>query len=383
MPQKQILESSQIVNDPSVIDLGIGQPELEILPKELAWRAAQRLLSDPDMRPLNYGHPKGDGDFRQALSRFLAPYYQHKPAPDSFIATNGASQALYFLTRELTKPRQTILVEEPTYFLALEIFRGANLKIVGVPTGESGVDLEKLASLAKKHKPVFFYTIPTFHNPTGRTTPQETRASVVELAKTHNFKVVADEVYQALAYSSSPPPPYAQYLPSDVVISVGSFSKILAPGLRLGWIQCSPDLQAKLLTSGLLRSGGGMNQFTCCLVREALKSGDCDRYLGQLHKIYGYRIEVMDRCLQRDLGDLVEYHKPTGGYFFWLKLPKKIDIQLLEDQAKNHGVGFRAGNRFATGKSCKNYIRLSFARYAENAIDVGIGRLAECIRATI
>lgn len=377
------LESSQIVTDPSVIDLGIGQPELDILPKEVLWQASTQLFADSSMKPLNYGHPKGDGEFRLFLSRYLAPHYHHVPHPETFMTTSGASQGLYFLANELGQPGDTILVEEPTYFLALEIFKSCGLKVQGVPTTANGVDLEALESAVKKYKPRFFYTIPTHHNPSGLITSEETREAVIRLAQDNNFTIIADEVYQLLTYRENPPAPYAFYVDKGVVVSVGSFSKILAPGLRLGWLQSSPDILEKLLGSGLLRSGGGLNHFTCCLVREGLKLGLCDRYLQNLRKIFSHRVDVMDRRLQQELGNIVTYEKPRGGYFFWLQLPEELDIERLEKEAADHKTGFRAGPRFSTQGNFQNCIRLSFAHYNENAIDVGIDRLSKAIKKTL
>ena len=220
-------QSSQIQRDPNCIDFGIGQPQLEILPRELLWKASQGLLARPNNAALNYGHPKGEGAFRYELANFLSPSYGCSIDPDSLFTSNGCSQALHLIAHLFAQPGQTVLVEEPTYFLAHQIFRDRGLKLVGVPLQDGGVDLKALEKLVKKHKPALFYTIPVFQNPTGHTTSSEKREQVVKLADKHNFLVVADEVYQLLAYTTSPPPSYARHLDSERVLAVGSFSKIL------------------------------------------------------------------------------------------------------------------------------------------------------------
>jgi 2-aminoadipate transaminase len=375
-----LFETTQIQADPDTIDFGIGQPQLELLPRELMWKASQAILSETENTSLNYGHPKGDGRLRVALASFLAPSYRSVIDPGSFVTTGGASQALNLIAQVFAKPGDTILVEEPTYFLAHRIFRDRGLKVVGVPLTEEGLDLGALEAAAKKHKPAFFYTIPVHQNPTGLTMGAERRRAVLDLAKKNGFLLVADEVYQLLTYVGAPPKPFAAYLESEVVLSVGSFSKILAPGLRLGWIQTSPALQERILEYGLFKSGGGLNHYVSCLVGAALANGWHAEFTESIRRAYAHRVEVMDRCLRAHLGDMVQYRKPEGGYFFWLELPKGIDCEEMQARAAEQKTGFRAGTRFSTQGGMKNYLRLSFAHYSEENIDVGIGRLAKVIK---
>ena len=375
-----IAETTQIAVDPDCIDFGIGQPQLDLLPRELLWKASQAVLDDTSNTSLNYGHAKGDIRFRQALADFLAPDYGCRPDPAHFLTTNGASQALHLIANIYAKPGDTVLVEEPTYFLAQQIFEDRGLKVVSVKLGPDGIDLKDLAKLAKKHKPALVYTIPVFQNPTGVTASLENRRELVALAQKWGFLIVADEVYQLLNYTETPPPALAGFVDSEVVLSVGSFSKILAPGLRLGWIQTAPALQQRLLDFGLFKSGGGLNHHVCCVVGKAMAYGWHRTYTEGLKRIYGHRVEVMDRCLRRELGDYVQYEKPRGGYFFWLELPKKVDASELMEKATMMKTGFRPGVRFSSRGKLKNYLRLSFAHYHENAIEVGVERLAKVLR---
>jgi DNA-binding transcriptional MocR family regulator len=234
--------------------------------------------------------------------------------------------------------------------------------------------------LVKEHKPALFYTIPVYQNPTGVTSSQENRLAVIELAQKHGFLVVADEVYQLLNYSSVPPRPLGTYLESGVVLGVGSFSKILAPGLRLGWIQTSSALQQRILDCGLLKSGGGLNHFVGCLVGAALQHGWHAEFTERIRKEYAFRVDVMDRCLQKTMPDLIKYRKPDGGFFFWVELPPEMDAEKLLVEANRRNTGFRPGVRFSSRGELKNFTRLSFAHYNENAISVGIDRLAEAVR---
>ncbi|MCA9776826.1 MAG: PLP-dependent aminotransferase family protein, partial [Candidatus Eremiobacteraeota bacterium] len=186
-----IAETTQIAADPDSIDFGIGQPQQDLLPRELLWKATQAVLNETDNSSLNYGHAKGDIRFRQALSDFLTPGYGCRPDPADFLTTNGASQALHLIANIYAKPGDTVLVEEPTYFLAQQIFEDRGLKVVSVKLGNDGIDLKELAKLAKKHKPALLYTIPVFQNPTGVTATLENRRELVELAQKWGFLIVA------------------------------------------------------------------------------------------------------------------------------------------------------------------------------------------------
>lgn len=372
-------ETSQVQVAEDVIDLGIGQPQLSLLPRDLMLKAAQQMLAKPDNTPLNYGHGKGDGRFRLALANYLSQGYGSAVDPDLLMASNGASGALHLIAQQFAEPGDTILVEEPTYFLAHRVFTDRGLKLVGVPMAEDGVDLGALEQAVKEHNPRFFYTIPVFQNPTGITLSAPKRSQLVEMAKEFNFLVVADEVYQLLHFGSKPPPPLASQVDSGVVLSVGSFSKILAPGLRLGWIHTSPHLQTRLLDFGLLKSGGGLNHFMGCLVEPLLSSGWQGEFLEGLIRTYSQRVEVMDQSLRDNLAGVVDYSKPKGGFFFWLRLPEGVDAGALTLAAGEAKVGFRAGSRFSSCGGFQNYIRICFARYGEQAIREGISRLASVL----
>lgn len=363
-----------------MIDFGIGQPQIELLPNELLRKANEALLSRADNSYLNYGHPQGDPTMRHALAEFLLPFYGKAVDPKLLLATNGSSHALHLISQVFAQPGDTVLVEEPTYFLAHQIFRDRGLKIVGVPLGKDGVEPSAFEEALKKHKPTFFYTIPIFQNPSGRSMSPIAKANLVASASAHDCLVVADEVYQCLSYQGATAPPMSNWLDSEHVLSVGSFSKILAPGLRLGWIETSPNLLAKLLEFGVLKSGGGFNPYVGALVGHILERGWQQEYLNKIRSVLATRLELMDCLLESELGDLVDYEKPTGGYFFWVRLKDGRDAEQLSEYAARHKTGFRSGHRFSTLGGFQSYLRLSFAHYDEAAIRQGIQRLEMALR---
>ena len=229
---------TQINVSPEVIDLGLGDPDEDLFPLELLQRSAEAYFASGDRQPLQYGAEAGNGYFREALADFLAKASGASIAPESLFVTAGASSALDLICTLYTCPGDTIFVEEPSYFLALRIFADHGLRAVPIPMDDDGLRIDVLEEELTRQRPKLVYTIPTFQNPSGRTLSQARREKLVEIAQRDNFLVVADEVYHFLGYTQAPPQPFAAFAKDvEQVISVNSFSKILAPGLRLGWMQ--------------------------------------------------------------------------------------------------------------------------------------------------
>jgi 2-aminoadipate transaminase len=359
-----------------VVDFGIGHPQDAILPTEL-FRSAMAKGIEP--YPLQYGTELGDGYLRIALADFLTETYSVACDPEPIFITNGNSQAIDLVCGVFTKPGDVVFVEEPSYFLALDIFRQHHLRIVGIPVDEHGLRIDALEAALVVERPAFIYVIPTFQNPTGYTLPVERRQRLVALAKEHNFLVVADEVYHLLSYTASVPPPMASYVDSGVVLSLGTFTKILAPGLRLGWIQAAMPLIQRLANAGFIVSGGGLNPFTSAIVTTLVEDGSLRNYLDFLRTTYRERVMVMDAALTSLFPKSVSYYVPDGGYFFWLGFPDGIDTATFLPKAAENKVGFRSGSKFTVDGSLANYMRLSFAYYDSPTIEHGIAALAKAV----
>lgn len=367
---------------PDVIDLGLGDPSLSLLPLDLIREAAKARLSQDDNLFLQYGAEQGDGYFRIALADFLSKGYGFDVKPESLFITNGISKALDLICTLFTRAGDTIFVEEPTYFLALRIFADHHLNIVSIDTDANGLIIQSLEEKLVKFHPRFLYLIPTFQNPTGVTMPQDRRERLMELAEKHDFLLVADEVYHLLSYTQRPPKSFAAYIDAEHVISLGSFSKILAPGLRLGWLQAGPETIKRFNTCGLLDSGGGLNPFTSAIVRGVIESGGLENHIDKLIEIYRSRLHVMSSGLQQHLPE-VEHFIPQGGYFFWLRFPEKMDAKEVRQNASAFKVDFRPGILFSSRNGLKNYVRLCFVHYEEKEIQEGILRLKECLSSAI
>ena len=363
---------------PDIIDLGAGEPNQSIFPLDMIRRAAEERFAQGDKSFLQYGAEQGDGYFRLALAKFLSQGYGHPMTPENIFVTAGISSALDLLCTLFAQAGDTTFVEETTYFVAPKIFADHHLNIVPIAMDENGLVIEALEENLKIHKPKFLYTIPIHHNPTGSTLTDARRARLIELSQQSNFLILADEAYQLLSYTNDPPKPFAAHTNVENIISLGSFSKILAPGLRLGWIQAHQKIIKRLVISGLLDSGGGMNPFTSAIIRGVIESGDLEKHVNHLIETYRPRLQIMDSLLRQHVPDIT-YTVPTGGYFFWLRFPEQVNTLELRQQAKSFQVDFRPGALFSSTGRSQNYIRLCFAHYDEAHIEEGILRLKECL----
>ncbi len=376
-----IQSSAQKEIPAGMIDLGIGQPSPALLPVDTLAEAADHCTRQPGRVLLSYGAEQGDPGFRAALAGFLTGIYGGTVDPARLLVTNGASQAIDLVCTLFSRPGDAILVEEPTYFLARKIFADHGLNPVALPMDEDGLVVEGVQDALDRVRPAFLYTIPTYHNPTSRCLSAERRQALARLSRERNLTVIADEVYHPLAYTDTPPPPLAAAIDAAPnIVSIGSFSKILAPGLRLGWLQAAPAVIERIVRCGLLDSGGGLNPFTSGVVRSALEIGGVDRALGRLRQTYAARLKAMGAALRAHLPAGVRLIEPAGGFFVWLTLPEGTDTTALRTTAQGRHVDFMPGPRFSSTGGLKNCLRLSFAYYDTPDLVRGVERLSDVLR---
>jgi len=374
------LPITQINFRPGVIDLGMGNPDFDLLPVDLLHQSAQEYFISNDSRPLQYGIEQGNGYFRKSLSGFLSRRYEFDINPELLFVTAGASSALDLLCTLYTRPGDVIFVEEPSYFLALRIFRDHGLEAIPIPMDAEGLKVDILEERLTEYNPKFIYTIPVFQNPSGITLSPGRRDELVQLAQRNNFLVIADEAYQFLTYSQSQPGSFVEYTQDvEQIISVNSFSKIMAPGLRLGWIQANSKVIERLSSCGLLESGGGMNPYTSALVRGLIESGGLDDNITSLHNAYSKRLNALEFALKSYLPG-AEYRTPTGGFFFWIRIPG-IDAAELRTRAQEYDFDFRQGSLFSSQMGMGEYLRLGFCFYGPEDLEAGVIRLRDCLDA--
>jgi DNA-binding transcriptional MocR family regulator len=364
-----------------LIDLGIGAPDPALLPRALLRDAAVAAL-ETGTRCLEYGPEQGAVSLREALAELLTRHYRRPVVAAELLITNGASHGLDLALGLFTSPGDLVVIEAPTYFFGLDVLRDRRVRLLPAPVDTEGIDPEALAARLAGETPALIYTIPAFQNPTGVTLSPPRRRRLVELAAAYGCPVVADEVYQLVVEAGRVPPPMRAYDP-ERVLSLGSFSKILGPGVRLGWVECAPRYLAALRDNGVLRSGGGASPMTGAIVTAAIRNGGQDRHLATLREVYDRRRRHAVRELSRILPGEVRVDYPEGGYYVWLRLPPRVDARALQAEAVAAGVSFRPGPVFSPDGSFASCLRLCFTYYDEPRLTVAIERLGTVIGARL
>ncbi|WP_240319341.1 PLP-dependent aminotransferase family protein [Deinococcus wulumuqiensis] len=373
-----MLKTAQTSLTEGVINLAVGHPSLHMLPLREMERAAAHRFAAGNAEFLQYGAEWGDGLLRTELAAYLTREYGFAVRPEQTFISGGTSQATDLCCAMLTQPGDTVIVEDPTYFFAFGMFRDHGLNIVTVPVDEHGLDVDALEALVAQHSPRLVYTIPVHQNPSGVTLTQERRERLVRLAQENGFYVLADEVYQLLTFEGAPPQSFAAWVDTGHVLSLGSFSKILAPGSRLGWINAREDVLERLAHNGAVVSGGGYSPLGSGLIRSMLELGTLPEYVAGLRDTYRRRSAALADALDdlRPLG--VDFARPAGGYFIWATLPTQAAPLL--PLALEGGVRFQPGTLFSPHETQPDRARLCFAFYEEAELCEGVRRLGEVLQ---
>lgn len=359
---------------PGVINLGLGQPSPRLLPIAAFAEAANRQLhAGTDPLLMQYGAQLGHPGFRVSLAHLLTDQYSHLVTAEELMLTGGNSIGLTLVSEVFARHGDIVICEDPTYFLACGVFASAGLEVRGVPVDADGLDVDALARmLAGGLRPAFVYCIPAFQNPCGVCLSPERAQRLVELAEAHDFMIVADEPYVLLHYADQRPGSLMRHDQGrGRVISLGSFSKLLGPGLRLGWAHAAPAVIDRLAQHGAIRSGGCLNPVVAHLVWPMLDDGVLLAHVAELRSVYGERSRALTAALRERLPE-ARFIAPQGGYFCWVELGE--DTAALLERADN--VRFIPGSRCAVERDLGRFVRLSFSFYEVEELVEGIERLA-------
>lgn len=380
------LPNVQIVHLPGVIDLGWGHPDPALLPVEGLRLAAMEALDRHGAAALAYGSERGPGPLLRWLIGHLGATDGRAPAAGEIIATGGISHALDQICTLLTRPGDLVLVEEPTYHLAVRILREYPLELVPVGSDEGGLRPEAVAEAIESARrvgksPRFLYTVPTFNNPTGISLSGERRRALIDLAVAERLLIIEDDAYRELAYDGPAPPSLWSLAPIGTVVRLGSFSKVVAPGLRLGFMTADTATIERFRGGGLLDSGGGINHFSANTAAAFCEAGRFAEQGVRLRAAYRARRDTLAAALTEWLPEGCQWTLPGGGFFIWLRLPDGIDVGALLPRAIGSGVGFAPGTRFHLAGGGANYARLAFGLYPEAELIEAARRLAGVLRA--
>ena len=377
---------TQYVPTPGVIDLGWGHPDPNLLPMQELRAAATRAMDryGPDI--LAYGATAGPAPLIDFICARLALTDLRAPTPDQVVISAGASGGLDMAATLLLSPGDAVLLDVPTYHIAIKIFADHPVRIVPVASDADGIDLADLAqSVARLRRegvrPRMLYTIATHHNPTGRSMPLQRRRDLVALAAAEQLLIAEDDTYRELSYDGPTPPSLWALDDSGSVVRAGSFAKSVAPGLRVGYLTVTPEIANRMATGGLLDSGGGMNHFAATVLAEYAAGGDYARQVERFRTAYRTQRDGLLSGLARHMPDGVTWSHPGGGFFVWVELPAGMTADAVEAAAEQRGMAFLAAHRFfPDDHGAPGALRLAFSLYPPDTLEQAARLLGDAIR---
>lgn len=379
---------SQLELRPGIIDLAWGHPDPQLLPLASLREAANVALDSYGADALGYGYTNGPGPLLDWLSVRIARQEGRSPALNAIMTTGGTSLAIDQVCTLLSKPGDVVLVESPSYHLAIRILRDHPMQLQPVPVDSQGLRIdaleERIAQQRKLGKRIsLLYCVPTFHNPTGVSLAAERRRALIEIAAREQFLIIEDDVYRDLAFDNQPPPSLWSIDDRNVVLRLGSFAKSIAPGLRLGWITGPEPIVQQLCLCGMLDSGGGINHLTAMIVHSFCQSGAFEQHVTMLRSSYAARHTALDQALRESLPQSCEIQTALGGFFTWVKLPAQVNTRQLLGKAEAQGVGYMPGDVFHLDRSGADYLRLAHSIYKPEELVEAARRLGECLRLNV
>ncbi|BFO54876.1 PLP-dependent aminotransferase family protein [Acidovorax sacchari] len=383
-----IRELFKLLGKPGIISFAGGFPDSAMFDVEGIREASERALSEEPGTALQYGATEGYNPLREQLSAFMASKGAQGVRPEDLIVTTGSQQALDLLGKTLISPGDKVIVEGPTFLATIQCFRLYGAELVSAPVDGHGVDADALERLIVEHRPKFVYLIPTFGNPSGALLSLERRRKILELAVRHQVLIVEDDPYGDLYFGEAPPPSLlalSATVPGsrELLAHCGSLSKVLSPGLRVGWLIAPAELLAKA-TMCKQFSDAHTSTFAQATAAQYLRSGRMPATLAKVRAVYAERAQAMGEALRRELGEAIDFVQPRGGLFVWARLTGAggavADGNVLAKLAIDKGVAFVPGTPFFCANPDHATLRLSFATADVDRIREGVARLGQALR---
>lgn len=383
-----IRELFKLLGKPGIISFAGGFPDSAMFDVDGIAEASAAALREEPGAALQYGATEGYGPLREQLAAFMGSKGVKGLAPDQLIVTTGSQQALDLIGKTLVGPGDKVIMEGPTFLATIQCFRLYGAQVIAAPVDGDGVKTDRLEQLIEQHRPKFVYLIPTFGNPSGALTTLERRRAILQMAVKHGTLVVEDDPYGDLYFGDAPPPSLlalADEVPGsrDLIVHCGSLSKVLSPGLRVGWMIGPAELLAKA-TMCKQFSDAHTSTFAQATAAHYLKAGRMPATLDKVRRVYAERARAMGDALRRELGAAMDFVQPQGGLFVWARLTGAggaiADGNAFAKKAIEHGVAFVPGTPFYASDADAATLRLSFATADVAKIEEGVGRLSRALR---
>ena len=382
-----IRELFKLLGKPGIISFAGGFPDSALFDVDGIREAVNAALTEEPGGALQYGATEGYQPLREQIAAFMASKGNSGVSANDLIVTTGSQQGLDLLGKTLISPGDKVIVEGPTFLATIQCFRLYGAELITVPVDGEGTQTDALERLIAEHKPKFVYLIPTFGNPSGALMSLERRKAVLQMAVKHDTLIVEDDPYGDLYFGDAPPPSLLA-LSAEVpgsrerLVHCGSLSKVLSPGLRVGWMVGPAELLAKA-TMCKQFSDAHTSTFAQATAAQYLKAGRMPATLAKVRQVYAERATTMGQALKRELDDAIEFVQPQGGLFIWARLTgaggRVADGAELAKRAIDKGVAFVPGAPFYARNPDAATRRLSFATVGLEKIEEGVGRLAQAL----
>ena len=377
-----IRELFKLLGDPEIISFGGGNPAKECFPKEDIEKITAELLRNKSDVLLQYGATEGYLPLRKAYIEKILPDLGLTAELENVLALTGSMQGLDLICKVVVNPGDVVLVEEPSFLGALQTFNIAQAKLVPVPLHTDGIHVDELEALVREYRPVMFYTIPTFQNPTSWVSGIEARKAIARLAAEYDMIVIEDDPYASLRFSGEKLPTIKSFDTSGNVILMSSFSKTISPGMRVALCCGNAELIRKMTIAKQSADTHSPN-LNQAIIAEYLNRDLLPEHIAEISKVYAHSASAMIEAMEEYFPDWVEYEKPIGGLFIWCTLPEGWDASELFKKAVARKVAFVPGVSFFTtpGKG-NNTFRLNFSAEPEERIRRGIRTLGDLLKET-
>ncbi len=373
IPKSFVREILKVTQDPQVISFAGGLPNPRFFPTQEIAQAAAQVLAGADSSPLQYGTTEGFSPLRE----YIAQRYRDKQGLDvsagDILITNGSQQALDLVAKIFIGQSDAIAIERPAYLGAIQAFSTYEPTFCPVPLDNDGIHIDCLQTVLTQHRPKFFHTVINFQNPSGISYSRERREQLAELLEEHDAIVLEDNPYGELQFEGELAPSMRTWL-GDRVVLLGSFSKIVAPGLRLGWICAAPEIMDKLVVA---KQASDLHSNSLCqrMLYRYLSDNDIDRHIATIRAAYGHQKNAMIAAIERHCPTEVGFTRPRGGMFLWMTLPPKLTAVALFERAIQEKVAFVPGTPFFVDGGGVHNMRLNYSNADPDRIEEGIRRL--------
>lgn len=384
-----IREILKLTQEPGIISFAGGLPSPSSFPAAALQQLAARILRDEGPQVLQYGITEGDPGLRRFLAGWL-PQRGFQATPDEILILTGSQQGIDLLFKALLDPGDLVIVERPAYLAVLQICRAYQAEVVSVPIDSGGMRLDLLEALLARRRPKILYTVPTFQNPSGVSLAPDRRARLAALAAQYGFVVIEDEPYASLRFEGEALPAIKAFdQPPGQVVYLGSFSKVVAPGLRVGYAVAPPDL-FRAMVIGKQGTDVHTSNLSQRLIAAFCASGELEAHIARIAAEYKEKRDRMLSALERHMPPGTVWTRPEGGLFLWVTLPDGLVAADVLPTAVAHKVAFIPGDPFfpqdaqADGEGkvplSRRTMRLNFSNATLDDIDTGIARLGAVIR---